>query len=137
MKKYFKLIFASLIVSLTMTGCLYEESMDSLVEWGFAKDTDSEIVNGLETVLPSAQVIFNAFDECFFSDYDKSLSGHEAIMREQHSQSQALKNAKKTAERAASRIDANHSCPADYIFVVRVQYGVDGAYKTAWSHDYR
>lgn len=137
MKRIFTLIIAAMVILPCLTSCLYEENIDCSVEWGFAEDTNSNISYGLESLLPSAQVIFDAFDKCFYSDYEKSISSHEAIMREQHSKSKALKNAKKTAEKAASMIDAGHTCPVDYIFVVRVKYGTETGYNTAWSHDYR
>ncbi len=116
-------------------SCTFEE-MDTLVEWGFAPDTQSEISNGLETILPSAQVIFNAFDTAFYSDYTELGMYHEAIMRAQHGRADAERNARRTADKAHSMIEAGHVCPVDYIFVVRIKYDSD-KYETVWSHDYR
>lgn len=136
MKKIISMIAAAVITVCGFTGCT-QEKMDTFVQWGFAKDTDSEIVNGFETMLSSSQVIFNAFDQAFFSDYtDLKYDGHTALMKAQEGKSKAAKNAKKTAEKAHSMIDKDHVCPADYIFVVRIRYDSD-EYETVWSHDYR
>ncbi len=66
------------------SSCMTEK-IDTLVQWGFAKDTESNITNGLETMLPSAVTIFDAFDKAFYGDYAKLGSGHEANMQAQQS----------------------------------------------------
>lgn len=135
MKKFF--IIIAFAASLCCLSSCYHEEIDTFVEWGFAKDTNSNITNGLETLLPSATVIFEAFDKAFYSDYtNPGLSGHEALMRAQSGKNSAIKNAKRTADKAHSSIAAGHTCPADYIFVVRIKYNSD-SYETVWSHDYR
>ena len=136
MKKFFLMTAMVAVVLSCFTSCYYE-SYDTFVKWGFAEDTDSEIVNGLETLLPSAQVIFDAFDNAFLGDYEDLGMSHEALMRAQNGKSKAIKNAKKTAESALSMIDKDHTCPVDYIFVVRIRYDVEGGYETVWSHDFR
>lgn len=137
MKKIFRIIIVAAFALMGMTSCLYDESIDCFAEWGFAEDTESDVIYGLETMLPAAQKIITTFDNCFSSEYDDCLGGHEVVMRQQHGRSQAYKNAKKTAERAASMIEDGFTCPLDNIFVVRVQYEAGGEYKTVWSHDYR
>lgn len=135
MKKYFLMIAAAVVAISCLSSCVTEK-FDTLVEWGFAEDTNSNITNGLETMLSSSRVIFDAFDKAFYSDYSDLGMSHEAIMRGQQGKSTAIKNAKKTAEMAHSTIPAGHTCPADYIFVVRIKYNSD-SYETVWSHDYR
>ena len=131
-----KIVLMLVLAVLSLTSCT-KEKFDTLVEWGFAKDTNSEIENGLETMLASAQVIFNAFDTAFYHDYENLGMQHEAMMKLQEGEDAAARNAKKTADKAHSMIEAGHVCPANYIFVVRIKYGGEGKYKTVWSHDYR
>lgn len=135
MKKAFIMIAMAVVALSCLTSCV-EENYDTLVEWGFAEDTNSEIVNGLETLLPSARVIFDEFDHAFYSKYDDLGLSHEAIMRAQKGKQAAAKNAKATAEQAHSAVGDGHTCPADYMFVVRIKYNSD-RYETVWSHDYR
>ena len=135
MKRLFLLTAIAAVFCTCFTACVQEE-FDTFVEWGFAPDTNSEIVNGLETLLPSAVVLFDAFDTAFFNDYTDLNLSHEALMRAQKGRSAAIKNAKHTAERAHAMIEAGHTCPVDYIFVVRIKYDSD-QYETVWSHDYR
>lgn len=135
MKKIF-VIMALAAAVCCFSSCMTEK-IDTLVQWGFAKDTESNITNGLETMLPSAVTIFDAFDKAFYCDYAKLGSGHEANMQAQSGRKSAINNAKRTAEKAHAAIPSGHTCPADYIFVVRIKYGSDEPYETVWSHDYR
>ena len=135
MKKIISILAMTVIALFCLTSC-YEEKMDTFVKWGFAEDEKSEISNGLEQLLPSAAVIFNAFDSAFLNEYDNLGMSHEALMRAQTGKSAAAKNAKNTAKKAHSMIESGHTCPADYIFVVQIKYDSD-KYETVWSHDYR
>lgn len=139
MKRILALIVAAAAI-FSLSGCslFYYEEMDTIVEWGFAEKEDSAIVYGLESLLPSAQTIIEAFDGTF-SKYGDSMgsSRHEVVFKAQTSEKKALKHAKNVAEEAAAKIPAGHTCPVDYIWVVNIRYGGDGAPKTAWSHDYR
>lgn len=132
------LVTAAAVFGLSGCSLFYYEEIDTSVEWGFAEKENSEIIYGLESILPSAQTIIEAFDAEFSKAGDSfSSNRHEVIFRAQNSEKKAIKNARKVAERAAARIPADHTCPVDYIWVVNVKYGVEGSPKTAWSHDYR
>lgn len=135
MKRIFSIIATAVVALSCLTSC-YEEKMDTFVEWGFADDEKSEISNGLETLLPSAMVIFDAFDTAFFGEYVDLGLPHEAVMKLQSGKATATKNARRTAEKALSMIESGHTCPADYLFVVRIKYDSD-KYETVWSHDFR
>lgn len=134
MKKFIALI-AVAFVAICLTSC-NKEYYSTLVEWGFAKDTNSEITNGLETEIASARVIFAAFDLAFLHDYTDLAMPHQAMMEKQQGKQTAVKNAKATAEKAHSMIEEGHTCPVDMVFVVRIKYNSD-TYETVWSHDYR
>lgn len=138
MKKVFTLVIAAIALS-GITGCslLNEESVDTIVTWGFAPQTDTATVLGPEAYLPSAQTIFDAFDATFFKAGESTSRSHEIILRAQNGKKKALKNAKALAEEAAAKIPSGHTCPVDYIFVVNIQYGTESGVTTAWSHDYR
>ncbi len=129
-----KLIFL-LSALVCLSSCTFEY-FDTFVEWGFAPDKKSDIVNGLETLLPSSQEIFTAFDDAFYGEYDDLGLAHEALMRTQQGHAAAEKNAVRTAKKAHSAIRQDLVCPVDYIFVVRIKYNSD-SYETVWSHDYR
>lgn len=134
MKKFF-VIMALAAAVCCFSSCM--EQIDTLVQWGFAETPDSNISNGLETMLPSAVTIFDAFDKAFYGEYAKLGSGHEANMPAQSGKKSAINNAKRTAEKAHATLPSGHTCPANYYFVVRIKYGSDGSYETAWYHDYR
>lgn len=139
MKRFFAFIAVAAVAVFGLTGCslFYYEEMDTIVEWGFAEKEDSNIHLGLESVLSSAQTLYEAFDATFCKAGDATGTPHEIILRAQNGEKKALKNARKLAEEAAARIPSDHVCPVDYIWVVNIKYGGDGAPKTAWSHDYR
>lgn len=118
-----------------LSSCTFE-SFDTFVEWGFAPDEQSNIVNGFETMLATSQEIFTAFDDAFYAEYDDLGLAHEAMMRAQKGHSAAEKNAIRTAKKAHSAIRQDLVSPVDYIFVVRIKYNSD-SYETVWSHDYR
>lgn len=139
MKRIFAFIALAIVAVFGLTGCnlFYYEEMDTFVEWGFAEKENSEIQLGLESLLPSAQTIYEAFDATFSKAGESMGRPHEVMFRAQNGEKAALKNARKLAEEAAAKIPADHTCPVDYIWVVNIKYGGTGAPKTAWSHDYR
>jgi len=138
-----KRIITSIVIAaaavLSFTGCslFYEESVDTIVNWGFAEKENTEVIYGLEQMLTSAQTLFDAFDDTFYKAGDRLVNEHEVCLRHQHGEKNAIKNAKKLAEEAAAKIPAGHTCSADYIFVVNIAYGSANPSKTVWSHDYR
>ena len=135
MKKIVSMFVLAVVAVVCFSSC-YKEEMDTFVKWGFAESEDSEISNGLEQILPSAAVIFDAFDTAFLKEYDDLGMSHEALMRAQSGKSSAVKHAKNTAKKAHSMIEEGHTCPVDYIFVVQIKYN-SNKYETVWSHDYR
>lgn len=138
MKKLIAL-FVTVAALLGMSGCslFYYEEADTIVKWGFAEKEDSNIIFGLESLLPSAQVLYDAFDDVFYKAGESLGTQHEVVLRAQNGEKQALKNAKKLAEKAAANVPAGHTCIVDYIFVVNIAYEGANPTTTAWSHDYR
>jgi len=137
MKKLFtRIVFAAAAV-LGFSGCslFYEESVDTIVEWGFAEKENTDVIYGVEDIL--AADLFKAFDETFSKAGDALIYEHEVCLRAQKSQKSAVKNIKNLAEEAAAKLPNDYSCLVDRIFVVNYKYGSENAYKTAWSHDYR
>ena len=125
------------VVAISCLSSCSKEKYDTFVEWGFAENTNSEINNGYETMITSAQVILNAFDHAFYTECSDMEMDHKTIMKLQEGKSAAIKNAKRIADKAHSMIEEGHVCALDYIFVVRIKYGTEENYETVWSHDYR
>lgn len=135
MKKLLSMLAMAIVAMTCLTSCFYEE-IDTFVEWGFAKDEYSEVTYGFETLLASAEVIIDAFDTSFYGEFSDIGSFHSTIMPSMHGRDEAVKCAKRAADRAHSMIQAGHTCPVDMVFVVRIKYNSD-KYETVWVHDYR
>ena len=133
MKRLIGFIAAIAAVLPLVTSC-YEESIDTIVEWGFADDDHSAISNGLEIILPSAQTLLKAFDDSFYSEYEEFGTGHYAVMRAQSGRNKAIKNIKKAADRAVATLPSDFSCPINKLFVVRMRYSENE--ETVWSRSF-
>lgn len=135
MKKFVLKLALALGALSCFSGCTYE-NIDTFVQWGFAKDANSDIYYGLEILLPSANKIINAFDTEFAAEFGRYLNDHEAIMESQHSWDDASNLARKIANRAHATLPEGFTCPVDRVFVVRIRYDSE-RYETVWVHDYR
>lgn len=135
MKKFFSILAMALMALVNFSSCIEEESMDTMVEWGFAKDEASNIDNYNAITYENAATILTAFDETFIKEYTKVTDGHRVMMTAQSSKSSATKNAKKTAEKALASLSGITSTHPS-IFVVRIKYDSD-TYETVWSHDFK
>lgn len=136
MKRIALFIVMAVAVVTCLSSCQQKEKYDTFVEWGFAKDANSEIFDGYETWGAAAQVIYMAFDHAFLSRYEDIAMEHKCIMKLQAGKQEAIKNAKATADQAHASIEEGHVCAVDGFFVVRIKYNSD-KYETVWSHDYR
>jgi len=130
-------LLAILAVAAISSSCslFYEESVDTIVEFGFADTTDGPITMGLEQILESSQYLLKTFDNEFRKNAEQ-LDTYEYVLRGMNGKKKAEKKIKSICDSANKNIKSGFTCPVDMYFVARMRYG-SADEVTVWYHDYR